>query len=122
MAGIADRQRKIGYNSRSKLTGPLKSSNDMRKSPEWTRIKEIVLQRDNYTCCRCGNHNKPDAPTNIQLTVDHIVAVASGGLNLMSNLETLCADCHSKKLGKKNQRAAGLLRSMQTRKTKQFGR
>lgn len=117
--GIADRQRKF-QTSRSRLTGPLKTSSDIRNSPEWRVIRELVLQRDNYTCCRCGACNDPNYPSDVQLTVDHIVPVSSGGLNMMNNLETLCATCHGKKRGSKNQKAAHLLNSMQARKTKRF--
>jgi 5-methylcytosine-specific restriction endonuclease McrA len=118
--GIAERQKKFSLNSRSRLTGPLKTSSDIRKSPEWKKIRELVLNRDNYTCCRCGASDDPNYPSAVQLTVDHIVPVSSGGLNMMNNLETLCAVCHSKKIGSKNKKAAHLLTNMQSRKTKKF--
>lgn len=53
------------------------------------RIKRWVLERDFWTCRHCGSHR--------DLTVDHIVAVSIGGSDEMSNLQTLCQPCNSKK-------------------------
>jgi 5-methylcytosine-specific restriction endonuclease McrA len=119
--GISARQNKSFSNNRSKLAGPFTKPTDIRQTADWRRIKELILIRDNYICQRCGAVNKPDYPTDVAMTVDHIIPVASGGKNLMSNLITLCAICHSKKLGKKNKRGKNLLLSLQARKTKKFG-
>ena len=50
-------------------------------------IKKAVKQRDKHQCVKCGSRN--------DLEVDHIVSDAKGGNSLMSNLQTLCHNCHS---------------------------
>lgn len=118
--GLAQRSFKHKASTSSRLAGPFKKT-DMRQGPEWARIVEIVKARDDYTCQRCGASNDPDHPTNVVLTVDHIVPVSAGGKNVMQNLTTLCALCHSKKLGKKNKKGSSLLIGLQDRKNKRFG-
>lgn len=48
-----------------------------------------VFDRDGYRCLHCGTRRR--------LTVDHIHPVSRGGTNDMSNLQTLCASCNSRK-------------------------
>jgi 5-methylcytosine-specific restriction enzyme A len=52
-------------------------------------VREYVLQRDNYQCRSCG--------ATAALSIDHIIPLASGGSNDMSNLQTLCSRCNSRK-------------------------
>lgn len=55
---------------------------------DWPRIRQEVLSRDGHRCGNCGsNHN---------LMVHHIVPLSKGGSNSLSNLRTLCEDCHKK--------------------------
>lgn len=58
-------------------------------------LREAIKQRDNYTCCMCGNSvfNEP----NLLLEVDHIVPISKGGKTEASNLQTLCWRCNRKK-------------------------
>jgi 5-methylcytosine-specific restriction endonuclease McrA len=58
---------------------------------DWMAVREKVLARDNHTCRKC--------PCKTNLQVDHIRPAARGGQTTMSNLWTLCADCHSKRPG-----------------------
>ena len=60
-----------------------------------TRTK--VLERDNYTCQMCGRNFKEDG---VKLEVDHIMPVAKGGSDNISNLQTLCFDCNRGKSDK----------------------
>lgn len=62
-----------------------KASNYTKK-PE---VRRAVFSRDGYACVECG------ATEN--LTVDHILSVVRGGSNHLSNLQTLCRSCNSKK-------------------------
>ncbi len=60
-----------------------------------TKLRTFIKERDNYTCCQCGNstHNEP----NLLLEVDHIIPIAKGGLTLEENLQTLCWKCNRSK-------------------------
>jgi 5-methylcytosine-specific restriction endonuclease McrA len=51
--------------------------------------RAAVLRRDGYRCVMCSATDQLDA--------DHIVAVALGGTDELSNLQTLCKRCHRKK-------------------------
>ena len=53
-----------------------------------------MLLRDGYQCQVCGA-----VVSGKRAHVDHIVAKASGGSDEVSNLQTLCVKCHSKKEG-----------------------
>ena len=55
-------------------------------------VRKYVLQRDNYQCQSCGA-NKQKASLNI----DHIIPLAKGGSNDISNLQVLCSKCNQKK-------------------------
>ena len=55
-------------------------------------VRKYVLQRDNYQCQSCGV-NKQQA----SLNVDHIVPLATGGSNDISNLQVLCSKCNQRK-------------------------
>jgi 5-methylcytosine-specific restriction endonuclease McrA len=55
-------------------------------------VKNYIWKRDRYQCQSCG---KTDNETN--LTIDHIIPLASGGSNDISNLQTLCHTCNSRK-------------------------
>ncbi len=48
-----------------------------------------VWDRDGWECQHCGTH--------CELTVDHIVPVSKGGSDDMSNYQTLCGPCNSRK-------------------------
>lgn len=51
--------------------------------------REDALIRDGVRCVRCGATGA--------LEVDHVTPLFQGGSNDMSNLETLCHECHAKK-------------------------
>lgn len=51
--------------------------------------REAVFARDGDACLKCG--------TTENLSLDHIVPLASGGDNATSNLQTLCKSCNSSK-------------------------
>lgn len=54
-----------------------------------------VLKNDRYRCRKCGA--SPSSDHNVELEVDHIVPVASGGKNDLANLQTLCRNCNQGK-------------------------
>ncbi|WP_280319907.1 HNH endonuclease [Nocardia wallacei] len=48
------------------------------KPPGWDRIRQTVLERDDYRCHICGRQGAD--------TVDHITPVSQGGTDAMHNL------------------------------------
>ncbi len=54
---------------------------------QWEILRRAALQRDGYQCGNCGGNNRV-------LQVHHIVDVQYGGSNRLTNLRTLCEDCH----------------------------
>lgn len=57
-----------------------------------TRMRFLVLQRDNFKCCACGASPAKDPA--IELHVDHIIPWVKGGETTMDNLQTLCCKCN----------------------------
>ncbi|NEP04587.1 MULTISPECIES: HNH endonuclease [Okeania] len=55
-------------------------------------VRKYVFERDRYHCKSCGKTTRET-----QLTIDHIIPLASGGSNDISNLQTLCSKCNQKK-------------------------
>ena len=53
------------------------------------KIRVAVLSRDGFRCKMCGA-----SAENTKLHVDHIVAVARGGITEERNLQTLCQKCN----------------------------
>lgn len=52
-------------------------------------LREAVFVRDGFCCVGCGSAD--------HLAVDHIRPLARGGSDRISNLQTLCRSCNSKK-------------------------
>ena len=61
----------------------------MAKDGAWVMTRWAVLERDGFTCRYCGQF----AP-NVQLEVDHVLAVVEGGGDDMENLVTACFSCN----------------------------
>jgi hypothetical protein len=61
------------------------------------RLRWIILQRDNFSCRKCGRSPAKDA--SIILHIDHIIPWSKDGETVIENLETLCEQCN---LGKSN--------------------
>jgi len=62
-------------------------------------VRQYVFQRDKYQCQSCG---KTSVETN--LSIDHIIPLALGGQNDISNLHTLCLTCNQEKSDKTDHR------------------
>lgn len=70
-----------------------KKNGSGRRPISWA-TRQWIKERDEFRCKMCNTHEN--------LTVDHIVSVAEGGTNDVSNLQTLCQSCNSRK-GAKSQ-------------------
>lgn len=62
------------------------------------KLREFIKERDNYTCCTCGNSTYVEP--NLLLEIDHIIPVAKGGITSEENLQTLCWKCNRAKSDK----------------------
>lgn len=58
-------------------------------------VRKYVFERDKYQCQSCGK-----TKLETDLTIDHIIPLARGGQNDMSNLHTLCLTCNQRKTDK----------------------
>ena len=52
-------------------------------------LRAAIFERDQHRCLHCGAQD--------DLSVDHIVPESKGGLLSLSNLQTLCRPCNSRK-------------------------
>lgn len=59
----------------------------------WLNRKHYVLARDNYTCQLCKR--KSTSKNNLKLVAHHLIYRSKGGSDRVSNLITLCTDCHT---------------------------
>ena len=59
---------------------------------DWNNRRKKVYKKDNYTCQNCGSVGGPKG--NTELHAHHVVPKSSGGTHKISNLTTLCKDCH----------------------------
>ncbi len=62
-------------------------------------VRKYVFDRDKYQCQSCGK-----TKLETELTIDHIMPLARGGSNDISNLHTLCRTCNQKKTDKLDNR------------------
>jgi hypothetical protein len=58
---------------------------------DWYVIRRQVLERDHYTCQRCGMLEKKGDRS---LHVHHIIPVIKGGSDELDNLISVCHKCH----------------------------
>lgn len=61
----------------------------------WADLSLQAKDRDGYKCGNCGEGGKK-AWVTFPLHVHHIVPLSKGGTNNLSNLRTLCEDCHKR--------------------------
>ena len=55
-------------------------------SGTWRRIRNRVLSRDGWRCVRCKRYG--------YMQVHHVKPLSEGGENDLSNLVSMCRDCH----------------------------
>ena len=56
------------------------------------KIRWDVMKRGNYMCAKCGSR-----PPDVSLEIDHIVPLAQGGTDAITNLQVLCNRCNQGK-------------------------
>lgn len=59
----------------------------------WRRLREQILQRDQYLCQPCRRKGRITVATQ----VDHIIALANKGDDKPLNLQAICEPCHEAK-------------------------
>lgn len=99
--------RRVGSSSQGNAPWTSKKRSDLTKNTypsNWDEVREAVLKRDNHTCSKCGCSREEAREKGIQLHVDHIIRLADGGSNAKINLQTLCSDCHKKRLNHRHMR------------------
>lgn len=84
---------KIIHYMQDKVTG--KEFNKKQRSLMTDKLRKEILERDNYTCKKCGNSTYDEK--NLLLEVDHIIPVSKGGKTVPENLQTLCWKCNRSK-------------------------
>lgn len=57
----------------------------------WWKIRDECFERDGHLCKHCGKDIRSSSKPG---EAHHIVPVSKGGTNELSNLITLCYDCH----------------------------
>ncbi len=62
------------------------------------QLRNEILERDGFTCQRCGAGPGDPDPFNsarkVRLHIDHIIPISQGGTNDKSNLRVLCSACN----------------------------
>ena len=66
-----------------------------KRRPLSKRKRFEVFKRDGFACQYCGAH-----PPTVVLEVDHVIALANGGMDDEENLLTACFDCNRGKAAK----------------------
>lgn len=87
LAHLREVKRRLQHDRRARL----RNAEGKFTQSEWEELKI----KSNYACCFC---NKSE-PT-IKLTIDHIIPLAKGGNNYISNIQPLCGSCNSSKKDK----------------------
>lgn len=87
---------------------PKESRHKRGYNSRWDRIRLQALKRDHYLCQPCQTKGRVTPAKE----VDHIVPKSKGGTDDLTNLQSICIDCHTAKTaqdeGWKQARKVGL--------------
>ncbi len=64
--------------------------------PDWASIRLQALTRDNFICQSCGKQSSTFSPLHVHHKIPFKAFVSIKKANELSNLITLCSDCHHK--------------------------
>lgn len=65
------------------------------RGPGWQQARKLCLERDGYTCTKCGRTNAEELKfSHRQLSVHHIIPWEESRDSSLDNLTTLCQSCH----------------------------
>jgi 5-methylcytosine-specific restriction endonuclease McrA len=70
-----------------------------RRGPDWRRRRWNItqlLRRERGLCSYCGKQVARDHGPR-HATIDHVIAIASGGLDAIDNMVLACATCNNEK-------------------------
>lgn len=89
----------LNYDRLLKLTKEIPHNLDrkIKKEPIPKKLRDEIVERDNYTCWVCGHEGKENGYGNPQwdiLGFLHIHHIIPNGKATEDNLVTLCKDCH----------------------------
>ena len=70
-----------------------KTSTERGYGAKWRKVRKQALSRDNHLCRTCFESGILTPATE----VDHIINKASGGTDELSNLQSICKECHKLK-------------------------
>lgn len=99
LKGVKKKQRRASSQAAlpvfTEVSDPLMWS-EQYKHPNWQKMRLWVLNRDNFTCQKCGSHHQ-------QLHVHHTAYARNGYVWDVDprTLTTLCDDCHSAEHGRR---------------------
>ncbi len=67
----------------------------------WRRLRDQAMARDQHMCQPCKTVGRITEATE----VDHILNLAEGGTDELSNLQAICQECHKAKTLEESKRA-----------------
>ena len=84
--GLGANRKKLKVNLKSKIKPWVQKPAIMPRKPTWRFMRELALQKNNYSCVYCGNNAD---------TVDHVLAKSKGGTDALHNLVAACRRCNT---------------------------
>jgi len=69
----------------------------------WNKLRVVALRRDCYLCQPCQRKGLTTPATE----VDHIAPKAKGGTDSISNVQSICGECHAAKTARESAEAQG---------------
>ncbi|MBI3213167.1 MAG: HNH endonuclease [Mycobacterium sp.] len=81
-------------------TSPRTASSGRTSTSTWKSSRVLALQRDGYLCQIRGPRCTVNATQ-----VDHVINVANGGSDDLTNLQSTCKPCHDSKTAQEAQKA-----------------